>query len=274
MMNKKQVLTTATAMTLTAALAVGGTLAYFSSVTDTKKNTFTSSKSITTVLEEDKWKADSGEGYTPGKVIFKNPVIRNESSTGDEAWVAIKLDYVDGDGEKLDYSVFKKYAQIFTGDVETGLDTYNAGWEKLTTNDEGSEIWIYKTIIPADQTAASATAPIFDGVQINKLIKNVWSGGEATHTVKTYENGALVDVDVDVTTWSPDVQYFDENGNPTLMGTLPDFSIDVKGYAIQADLFTEIDPDTKAQVLTDEGKNTIIDLVNTTVSRVEAFNYI
>ena len=52
-MNKmKKITATAAAMVLSAGIAVGGTLAYLNSVTETKTNTFTSSKNITTTLTE------------------------------------------------------------------------------------------------------------------------------------------------------------------------------------------------------------------------------
>ena len=47
-MNKmKKITATAAAMAISAGLAVGGTLAYLNSVTETKTNTFTSGKNIT-----------------------------------------------------------------------------------------------------------------------------------------------------------------------------------------------------------------------------------
>ena len=52
MANKKKIAMTLGAMALTAVVAIGGTLAYLSSVTETKTNTFSSSKDITTELKE------------------------------------------------------------------------------------------------------------------------------------------------------------------------------------------------------------------------------
>ena len=59
-MNKmKKITATAAAMAISAGLAVGGTLAYLNSVTETKTNTFTSGKNITTTLTETEWTAVS-----------------------------------------------------------------------------------------------------------------------------------------------------------------------------------------------------------------------
>ena len=46
----KKITATAAAMVLSAGIAVGGTRAYLNSVSETKTNTFTSSKNITTTL--------------------------------------------------------------------------------------------------------------------------------------------------------------------------------------------------------------------------------
>lgn len=54
-------------MVLSAGLAAGGTLAYLNSVTETKTNTFTSGKNITTTLTETDWTEDSGKNYIPGE---------------------------------------------------------------------------------------------------------------------------------------------------------------------------------------------------------------
>lgn len=79
MKKSKKITLTAAAMVLSAGLAAGGTLAYLNSVTETKTNTFTSGKNITTTLIETDWTEDSGKNYIPGDVIRKNPVMTNES---------------------------------------------------------------------------------------------------------------------------------------------------------------------------------------------------
>ena len=61
----KKITLTAAAMVLSAGLAVGGTLAYLNAVTETKTNTFTSSRNITTTLTETEWTSDSGKNYLP-----------------------------------------------------------------------------------------------------------------------------------------------------------------------------------------------------------------
>ena len=105
-MNKmKKITATAAAMAISAGLAVGGTLAYLNSVTETKTNTFTSGKNITTTLTETEWTTDSGKNYTPGDVIRKNPVMKNESDQA--VYMAIKVDYTDAQGSLMSAEAFE-----------------------------------------------------------------------------------------------------------------------------------------------------------------------
>ena len=103
----KKITLTAAAMVLSAGLAVGGTLAYLNAVTETKTNTFTSSRNITTTLTETEWTSDSGKNYLPGDVIKKNPVMNNESDQ--PVYMAVKVDYLDDNGNLMSAEEFKKY---------------------------------------------------------------------------------------------------------------------------------------------------------------------
>lgn len=102
----KKITLTAAAMVLSAGLAVGGTLAYFNAVTETKTNTFTSSRNITTTLTETEWTSDSGKNYLPGDVIKKNPVMNNESDQ--PVYMAVKVDYLDDKGNLMSAEELKK----------------------------------------------------------------------------------------------------------------------------------------------------------------------
>ena len=118
-MNKmKKITATAAAMAISAGLAVGGTLAYLNSVTETKTNTFTSGKNITTTLTETEWTTDSGKNYTPGDVIRKNPVMKNESDQA--VYMAIKVDYTDAQGSLMSAEAFEKYASDDAGTILDG----------------------------------------------------------------------------------------------------------------------------------------------------------
>ena len=109
--------------------------ALLKTVTETKTNTFTSSRNITTTLTETEWTSDSGKNYLPGDVIKKNPVMNNESDQ--PVYMAVKVDYLDDKGNLMSAEEFKKYALI--------TDYDNDNWKMATVNSDGSEVWIYMT---------------------------------------------------------------------------------------------------------------------------------
>lgn len=227
-MNKmKKITATAAAMALSAGLAVGGTLAYLNSVTETKTNTFTSGKNITTTLTETEWLTDSGKDYTPGDVIKKNPVMNNESDQA--VYMAIRVDYEDADGNLYSAANFAKYASV--------TDYNSDKWEKAATNSDGSEIWIYKTEVGAD----ASTEALFNNVEVYTGITEEWS--EVTKKTTVYKcdaDGNKLDIiDTSTEKYDPTVIYKDAEGNIVDAGTLPTFNIKVTGYAVQASTFAD-----------------------------------
>lgn len=224
MANKKRIATTIGAMALTAVLAVGGTLAYLSSVTETEKNVFTSSKSITTELTEE-FDPEVAGSYTPGQVITKAPTMSNTSTSNESIWVAVSLDYTNG-ADSITYEEFKQYAEL------QGLDT--TGWEKIGTAADGQELYAFKTTL----APGKSTSAIFSSVKVNAGIQKVWKYGTEGKIVYTMDGeGNLIDVK-DSTTLVDETQYYDEKGNPMdpkdAVAGLPTYTIEVKGYAVQA----------------------------------------
>ena len=156
----KKITLTAAAMVLSAGLAVGGTLAYLNAVTETKTNTFTSSRNITTTLTETEWTSDSGKNYLPGDVIKKNPVMNNESDQ--PVYMAVKVDYLDDKGNLMSAEEFKKYALIAA--KTTTIYKCDADGNKLsiidTTKEQYDPTVVYKD---ADGNIVSAgTLPTFN----------------------------------------------------------------------------------------------------------------
>lgn len=199
----KKITLTAAAMVLSAGLAVGGTLAYLNAVTETKTNTFTSSRNITTTLTETEWTSDSGKNYLPGDVIKKNPVMNNESDQ--PVYMAVKVDYLDDKGNLMSAEEFKKYATI--------TDYDNDNWKMATVNSDGSEVWIYMTAVEAGES----TEALFNNVTVNAGITEEWSSAAKTTTIYKC----------------------DADGNIVNAGTLPTFNIKVTGFAVQASTFAD-----------------------------------
>lgn len=250
MKKSKRITLTAAAMVLSAGLATGGTLAYLNSVTETKTNTFTSSKNISTTLTETEWIEDSGKNYIPGDVIRKNPVMTNDS---DEAiYMAIKVDYTDNLGDPMSATDFKKYAEI--------TDYNEDDWEKVAQNSDGSEIWIYKTAVKAGES----TDALFNNVKVNAQITEEWSTLAKTTTIyKCDADGNKIEViDVKTDEYDPTIIYKDQDGNIVDAGTLPTFNIKVTGFAVQASTFNTYK----------DAQPGLIELVNTKTSQDAQFN--
>lgn len=100
MKKTKKILAVACAMALSAAIAVGGTLAYLTSTTDTVTNTFTVGK-VTITLDEapvdDNGDATDGDRVTanayklyPGKSYDKDPTVHVDSDS-EACWLFVKV---------------------------------------------------------------------------------------------------------------------------------------------------------------------------------------
>lgn len=242
-MKKKSVVAIIAALALTAVLSVGGTLAYLSTVTETHQNTFTSTKNITTNLTETEWTDSTGKDYTPGKEINKNPVMTN-TSTADSIYVAVKLGFVNSDGKNVDYATFQKYASI------VDLDTTD--WIKIGTYTDGSELWAYAKetsgkVAATALASSTSTNAIFTKVKVNAGLSSEWTTTAKTEKIYTVDaQGNKTLVSTTTTNYDPTIKYYDENGNlldaiAVATGSLPEFRIDVTGYAVQA---TDTDGDT------------------------------
>ena len=225
MADKKRLALTLGAMALTAALAVGGTLAYLSSVTETKTNTFSSSKDVSTNLTEDKWDENKGNNYSPGEVLYKNPVLTNTSASAGSIYTAIKLEYIDNEGNHVDYAKFSTdYAAV---------DAFNANWEKIGTDAQGNDLYVYKTTLEKGK----ATDPIFTQVTVNTGISEVWTQKSKEEQVYRVEaDGTKTLVNTATTVYDKTFVYVDAQGNKIdKPAQLPQFQIKATGYAIQAD---------------------------------------
>lgn len=233
----KKVSAALAACVLTAAVTVGGTMAYLSAVTDTKENKFTSSKGLTGEITETEWKyTDSAwSDYMPGDSTGKNPVISIDDK-GVDAYVGMKVSCVDGEGKEISFENFQKDYATVSYNGETGT---NAKWVK-----GDNDFYVYSEVVPANK----ATEPLFDQVTINIGIVRAYTvttGVETVTTYKTDENGNKIPSTKFVK--EGDVVVFDEDTTVSLVGadgkviktilgqdaSLPTFQINVTGYAIQ-----------------------------------------
>lgn len=172
-------------------LTVCVTLALMSKVTETATNTFTSDRSISLALREDKWDGFTFEdtyekepgsvakdgltedqinelgitkatNYYPGDVIPKNPTLKNTSK--EDEYVAIKVTYVNNDGEAISKDLFETtYGKI---------ENLSSDFKRIEISGEDGfkyDLFIYKNSLKA----GSETLALFDEVVVNQDIKTV-----------------------------------------------------------------------------------------------------
>lgn len=250
-MNKKKVMLGLGTVSMVGALAVGGTLAYLTNVTETVTNVFTSGNDDLGGKIVEEFESNKASSFLPGDAIKKVPQIQNDADSV-EAWVAVKVTVKDttyadtnNDAEVISYDEFtKKYGKISTASVD-GFNTTD--YEEITpAGVTDYKLFVYKSTVPA----GSSTREIFDTVTINAGIESVISNDyKTTDVYKEVVAGTdgAVEIDgkyyvkVDTKTEKVDTstKYYvkDASGNTvteTDVITLPKFDIDVKGYMVQA----------------------------------------
>ena len=252
-MNKKKVALTACATALVGTLAIGGTLAYLTSRTNTVENVFTGEDHNLGGRIDEKFDEETAFRYMPGDLIVKEPVLENLKDSVD-AYVAVKVDFTK-DGNAINYDTFKQDATVAYKGAE-GFNTEN--WKEVAVDGADYKFFVYKDVVKS----GTKTAPIFDHVQIDKQIKVEFNQASKTTTVwkevtkadydkatgnkqalKTSddENDVVkyyVETSVTKETFDPEENYFviDKDGNvtPSDLKKLPDLKVNVSGYMVQA----------------------------------------
>lgn len=250
---KKKVVLSLGSLALVGAIAVGGTLAYLSSVTETKKNVFSGSNGIHGELTETEWDEDEASNYYPGKVIAKNPQIVNDMNSS-SAYVAVTVNFVDvTKGENLSYEEFTKYASV---------DFNTTDWTKVETNFEDKTlVYMYNNVLAPN----SATEALFNNVTIDAGIKTVIvNKTETSRVYKEVEAGTenavekdgkyYVLVEEDVITVESTDKYVVIDGEKVSNAetVLPSFDIDVQGYMVQSVFDDKAEDETNAAKAQDE----------------------
>lgn len=229
---KKKMVKGLVVVALIAIIGIGATLAYLTSVTGGKTNTFTSTKNVKGTTEET-FNENDAKNYEPGKEINKAPTVTLDANSED-AYVALSVDYIGLDGTShMTQEQFKKYATI------NGLDLTK--WTLIKTSAAGSEL--YMTNDPVEK--GKSASPLFTSVTVNAKMKTVSSESYKTTTVYTYkdannngvwdtgEERTVVDT-TNSTTQDSKTDYVDADGNSLEVASLPTFVIDIHGFAIQS----------------------------------------
>lgn len=254
-MEKNKIKKVAVTLSLAAVIGLGGTLAYINNVTNTVENKFNSSKNshITGTVEEDKWSEKEASKYQPGDVLAKNPTVKLEKES-ENAWAAMSLKFVDSEGKAMNYNDFTKYAEI--------VDLNKTDWTLIAKNGEGSELYAHKAVV----TPVDPTKPLFENIKVNTGITTVTNIKEVEHYYYETETDGLgnvtrnlVKVEKDDPIVAGKTYYSNVNGEEVIIGQgtatnatkLPQFQIDVTGYAVQEKNITQ-----------DEAKAELIKLAN------------
>lgn len=257
---KKKVVLSLGSLALVGAIAVGGTLAYLSSVTETKKNVFSGSNGIHGELTETEWNEDEASNYYPGKVIAKNPQIVNDMNSSD-AYVAVTVNFIDTTkGTNLTYKEFLAYASV---------DFNKTDWKKVDTNfKDKTLVYMYNNVL----APGAATKELFTEVTINtgiqtvivnkketgKVYKEVEQGTEGAEKKEDGKYYVLVKEDV-ITVESTD-RYVVIDGEKISNAetVLPSFHIDVQGYMVQ----TEFDDKKEDESNKDKAQTELLKMIS------------
>lgn len=205
----KKYLKLITGFALVAAISVGATLAYLQADLGTKNNNFSSDKKISGKLEEPLWVPGTGDiskdgtwNYLPNQEHGKDPKIGLTEGSA-KAYVAMKVDFIDEDGNLMDQTEFEKtYAKVYYGGKNDIPKTQgiNPEWIDVTTEELGnSKLFVFNEVLDfyMRDGLESTSATLFDLVKVN-----------------------------------PDIANDEKTG-------LPSFRIDVSGYAVQAEQITQ-----------------------------------
>lgn len=244
-MSKRKILALASAVCMVAILAIGGTLAYFTS-TDTETNTFTVGGVKIDLIEQERDGNSGLKDFTQGKVLmpivgsaqndekdgFGQPTSKNyidkmvtiKNKGTSDAWVrayfAIPSALDDG------YETYNAGANVlhFNFGNEDGVSTYGAQW-----NWKHGDKWnYYETTI--------------DGVEYNVYFADYYRTLAADETTEQFVSGVYLDASFDV----QDGKYYAFGDEINLSGLINDdgelvVKCPVKAVAVQAAGFDSVD---------------------------------
>lgn len=175
-MNRKKIIILAVSTLTAATIAVGGTLAYFTSKTQTAKNTFTvgnvsitmdeaavTQNGIDWIANENAPRVKEGNTYTsvmPASKLAKDPTIKVTDSSED-CYVGMKVVVTNYD--KFTDTAKAAFDKMFTPAADNNECVLNNGW-KLVKSNAGTYILGYTIKVDDDNNDAIPAA--FDGIEI------------------------------------------------------------------------------------------------------------
>ncbi|UWP60914.1 SipW-dependent-type signal peptide-containing protein [Ruminococcus gauvreauii] len=230
-MANKKLRNTLIALSLVAVVGIGGTLAYLTHITNTETNTFTMGKGITGETDEPKWDEKEAQNFTPGKVIAKDPLIRNLSDEStDPVFAAATIQYQvkNETGEWVDttYAELDKFinVKIITGEDNENKPIYGDGFNTTDWTMAKDNTIAYYTKEKVAPNGGETTR-IFDAVEIDQLALT------PDQIESAIDTGAITQFDI------TKYEVKDEDGNVTKYTykdyKMQDFQIVITGYLVQ-----------------------------------------
>ena len=201
MTNNRKKITAVLSVILVLAIAIGATLAYLATTTDSRDNMFTFAQNIRAKLGEPNWDPDDATNLTPGYEVKKDPMITNVSDNGIDEYVAIQLTFQNGAKGTLTAAETVRLLNCL--DI-----TWNSDWSlkdgKLiraggsVQEATPKQVYVYNKVLAPGEVSA----PVFSSVTIKSDIDDAdyaWLAGMVMdHTDGCYTFGTHLDVDCTV----------------------------------------------------------------------------
>lgn len=269
-MKKKSVVSMVVALSLTATVMVGATLAYLTDKTETLTNTFTIGK-VSIDLEELSWDPDKADKLVPGTDIPKDPKVTNTGRNA--AWVAVTVDGMNGNtADETGMADFGFSAEVNEGWVLVDKDgKIDTTWDGKTLVDG---TYAYTELLAVDATTKNpvfskvifADSDAYDKSYVIKGVKGDAVDSDGKKEVEYYivrdHAGNFLDKDGKVAATEADIaQYTTKEAAEAFVATLEEkisyeFDLNVTAYAIQDMIIDgEDDPDAVYADSKDESGN-------------------
>lgn len=234
--------------------------------------------------------------YAPGQYFVKTPAVTITKDSAD-CYTALALDYY-GDTD------FNSTTRIFTNTCLDGsnqlkltapkiteatleanygtIDKWNTNddglatgkWTLIATSTEGAQLYMYGNIM-TNNTADQKTNSLFDGVTVKnydiKTASNIISDDQG-HTTSTSYTTTLIQPDKCTVYGNEQTQTFGPSADATAVQVaLPQFVIDINGYAVQA---TGLTTSTDATAQAKAAANELIKQANGSTTKYTAVGWV
>ena len=178
---KKQLVTAIASVCLVAALGVGATLAYYTSVSAEKVNTFTIGK-VDINLVEPKWDGDNGKDLVPGASVEKDPYIINTGAsdgymmlhvTGMNEMSEIGFTVMNGEADGYNYSNWELVDTVTGNPIVRFIKDENGADTDVRDYSLVDGYYVYIGTEDGAVAEGEVTEPLFTSVKLDEKAKEL-----------------------------------------------------------------------------------------------------